>query len=96
MTAEAISIGPLETKTLKAIDALGVEKAYGQTVKLQVSRYAKYQYSHGAVYGAIDRLVQKGLVEFVMSRPRNMPGGRARKMCRLTTNGRRILENGGG
>lgn len=89
------SVGPLELATLKAVAALGAGEAYGQSVKDEVSRKLKYCYGHGTIYSAIERLVGKGLVEYAMSKPRPIPGGRKRKMCRLTGLGKKKLADGG-
>jgi PadR family transcriptional regulator PadR len=47
----------------------------------------------GAVYATLSRLQEKGLVTLMTSDPLPVPGGRARRLARLTPEGRRTLEH---
>jgi DNA-binding PadR family transcriptional regulator len=45
----------------------------------------------GAVYATLSRLQDKGLVTLTMSDPLPVPGGRSRRLARLTPEGRKTL-----
>ena len=62
-------------------------EAYGVPIRDEIERRAGRDVSFGAVYSTLRRLESKGLVESERGDPEPVPGGRARKLIRLTTEG---------
>ena len=67
------------------------DDAYGVTINKQVSRSSKKNYSMGALYFALDRLLQKEYVSKDTRPCYNKKGGRSRTYYSLTENGKKAL-----
>jgi PadR family transcriptional regulator PadR len=80
----------LEEAILIAIMRLE-DNAYGVTINKQVSRSSKRDYSMGALYFALDRLLQKQYVSKRIKPFYNKKGGRSRTYYTLTENGNKAL-----
>lgn len=79
-----------ELYIMLAVSRLGGD-AYGASVRREIEDRAGRPVSIGALYATLGRLGEKGLLEFEISDPEPVPGGRARKYCRLTPLGREAL-----
>lgn len=69
------------------------ERAYGATVRREIEDRTGRPISVGALYATLGRLGEKGMLQFEHSDPEPVPGGRARKYCRLTEAGAEALEH---
>jgi DNA-binding PadR family transcriptional regulator len=67
--------------------------AYGVTIRQEIEERTHRPVSIGAVYATLSRLEEKGLVILEESEPLPVPGGRARKYARLTTEGRKAVQH---
>lgn len=67
------------------------DNAYGVTINKQVSRSSQRDYSMGALYFALDRLLQKKYVGKHIKSFYNQKGGRSRTYYTLTENGEKAL-----
>lgn len=67
------------------------DNAYGVTINKQVSRSSKREYSMGALYFALDRLLQKQYVGKRIRSFYHQKGGRSRTYYTLTENGKNAL-----
>jgi len=85
-------LAEFELYVMLAVARLG-DEAYGVTVRREIEGRTGRPVSVGALYATLARLGDKGLVAFEVSDPRPVPGGRARKYCRLTPEGRQALEH---
>jgi len=65
--------------------------AYGVTVREQVSRDTKHEWSFGAIYKPLKKLVHKNYVQKSSSEPFAERGGRSKYMYRLTSEGKEAL-----
>ena len=68
-------------------------RAYGVTIRKEIEERAGRSVSIGAVYATLGRLAEKELVEFEVSSPLPVQGGRARKFVNLTSRGLLALEH---
>ncbi|MEJ2216728.1 MAG: PadR family transcriptional regulator [Gemmatimonadota bacterium] len=68
-------------------------EAYGASIRREIEGRTGRPVSIGAVYATLGRLADKGFVEFELSEPRPVPGGRARKQVRLTEEGTAAVEH---
>lgn len=84
------SIGQFEQLVLLAILRLGSE-AYGVAILDEIGRTTGWRARRSAVYVALRRLEDKGLVSSRMGRPRPERGGRARKYFSVEAAGRALL-----
>jgi DNA-binding PadR family transcriptional regulator len=84
-------IGEFEELILLAVHSLA-EEAYGVAVQQTLERETTRTVSLGAVYAALDRLEQKGLVRSAMTPGTAVRGGRSRRAFTLTREGVRILD----
>lgn len=82
------SLAQFELFVLLAIAHLE-DEAYGVEIRQEIESRSGREASIGAVYAALGRLGDKGLVSATVSAPRAVPGGRARKYFRLTPAGER-------
>jgi DNA-binding PadR family transcriptional regulator len=80
------TLGEFEQLVLLAIVRLG-DAAYGMRVRREIGRRTGRETSIGAVYGTLDRLAAKGLVESIIGDPTAERGGRAKRSFRLTGTG---------
>ena len=85
-------LGEFEVLVLAALQRLG-DDAYAVTIKRDIEQRAKRPASLGAIHAALGRLADKGFVEFRISDPLPVPGGRARKYSLITPAGTRALRN---
>ena len=69
------------------------EKAYGASIRKEIQKRTARPVSIGALYATLARLGEKGLVAFEVSDPQPVQGGRARKYCRLTSEGKDALHH---
>ncbi len=83
-------LGEFEQMVLLAVARLG-DEAYGASVFDELERRTGRTASRGGLYVTIDRLVEKGLLEARMSDPIPERGGRARRMLRVSAQGRAEL-----
>lgn len=81
-----------ELYVMLAITRLG-PNAYGASVRREIEERAGRPVSIGALYATLARLGEKGLLEFEVSDPEPVPGGRARKYCRVTPSGQDALSH---
>ena len=68
------------------------ENAYGVTIRDQVSKDTRQEWSFGAVYKPLKQLLHKGYVEKRPSEPCAERGGRSKYMYTLTSAGRTALK----
>ena len=73
----------LERLILLALARLGADDAYGVPVRDEIARHTGREPSLAAVYAALGRLEESGLVTSWASDPEPRRGGRARKHFRL-------------
>lgn len=73
-----------------AVAALG-DDAYGVSIATRINDRTGRDVSIGAVYATLGRLADKGFVNFRVSDPEPVRGGRARKLVSLTPAGMRAL-----
>jgi DNA-binding PadR family transcriptional regulator len=85
-------LAEFELYVMLAVARLG-EEAYGVSIRREIEDRTGRPVSVGALYATLARLGDKGLMGFEVSEPRPVPGGRARKYCRLTSAGRAALEH---
>jgi PadR family transcriptional regulator PadR len=83
-------LAEFELYVMLAVARLG-DDAYGVTIRREIEERTGRPVSVGALYATLARLGKKKLVAFRISDPRPVPGGRARKYCRLTKQGRAAL-----
>ena len=67
------------------------DDAYGATLRLELIECADKDVAVGAIYTGLDRLEEKGFVESWMGAPTAKRGGRAKRLYRVTSAGRRAL-----
>lgn len=84
-------LGEFEHLLLLAILQLG-EGTYGVPIRDEIEERAGRAVSFGAVYSTLRRLESRGLVESWTGEPEPVPGGRARKLVRLTPEGIATLQ----
>jgi DNA-binding PadR family transcriptional regulator len=68
------------------------EEVPGAEVRQEIEAASGRSPSIGAVHTTLGRLEEKGLVNYRLSEPEPVRGGRARKQYRLTPAGQRALE----
>ena len=85
-------LAEFELYVMLAIARLG-DDAYGAAIRRESESRTGRPISVGALYATIGRLGEKRLLEFEYSDPTPVPGGRARKYCRLTPEGEEALEH---
>jgi len=79
-------INEMEQLVLLALARLG-EGAYGVPVREEIEGRSRRSVSIAAVYSALDRLEQRGLIESWVSAPLPERGGRAKKHFRMCAAG---------
>ena len=87
-------LGEFEIYVLAALSRLG-PSAYGMAVSREIEARTGREVAIGAVYATLARLEQKGLVVTSEGRPEPVPGGRTRRLVRLTPEGHRALAHAG-
>jgi DNA-binding PadR family transcriptional regulator len=88
-------VGEFELYVLLAI-AHTRDEAYGVAVRQEIERRTQRTVSIGAVHATLARLEEKGLVRFRVSEPLPVPGGKRRKLFRLTAAGERAVRHSAG
>ena len=83
-------LSEFEIYVMSAIARLG-DEAYGMTILREIEARTGRQLAVGAVYAALARLTDKGLVANELQAPLPVKGGRARRHVRLTPAGKRTL-----
>ena len=83
-------VGEFELYVMLAVAHQGPE-AYGVTIRREIEARTGRTIAIGAVYATLARLEDKGLVEFRISDPEPVQGGRAKKYYSLTRAGARAL-----
>lgn len=83
-------LGEFEYLVLLALVRLG-DDAYGVTIRDTLIARTGRPASFGAVYSTLRRLEDKGFVRSFMGAPEAVRGGRAKKLVRLTSDGRAAL-----
>ena len=86
------SLGEFEQSVLLAIVQLG-DGAYGVTIRQEIERRTGRLVVIGAVHATLSRLEEKGLVRHRVSDPQPVPGGKRRKLFRLTAAGERAVRH---
>jgi len=85
-------LAEFETYVMLAILRLEND-AYGITIRREIEDRAGRLVSIGAVYATLGRLEEKGMVEFRVSDPEPVQGGRSKKLVFLTPEGLSALEH---
>ena len=88
--ALAANLGEFEQLILLAILRLG-DGAYGVTIRTEISERAGRSVAPGALYTALDRLEDKGLVKSRVGEPTPQRGGRAKRFFTVTASGAKAL-----
>ena len=83
-------LGEFELYVMLALVQIGTE-AYGINIRQEIERRTGRDVAIGAVYATLDRLEQKGLVRFMVAKPRPGQSGRPRKCFTATATGARAL-----
>jgi PadR family transcriptional regulator, regulatory protein PadR len=86
----AINLGEFEQLILLAILRLG-DQAYGVTIRTEISERAGRTVAPGALYTALERLEDKGLVKSRIGDPTPQRGGRAKRFFTVTASGVKAL-----
>ena len=84
--AGAPSLGEFEQVVLLAILRLG-DKAYGVTIREEITACTDREPSPGALYVTLDRLEEKGLVRSRFGDPTPQRGGRAKRFFSVSAKG---------
>lgn len=79
-------LGEFEQVVLLALLRLK-DSAYGVTVRREIQARTGRNVAIGAVYACLERLERKGFVSATVSEPEPVPGGRAKKIFRMTRPG---------
>ena len=69
------------------------ENAYGVTIRKEIQEQAGRSVSIGAVYATLARLEEKRMLEFRVSDPEPVQGGRSKKLVSLTPTGLASLQH---
>ena len=88
-------VGEFELYVMLALAHQG-DEAYGVTIRREIQARTGRTIAIGAVYATLARLEEKGLVQFRISDPRPVQGGRARKYFSLTRSGARAVRHSTG
>jgi PadR family transcriptional regulator, regulatory protein PadR len=85
-------LGEFELYVMLALSHQSPE-AYGVTIRREIEARTGRTIAIGAVYATLARLEEKSLVEFRISDPEPVQGGRAKKYYDLTRAGARALRH---
>ena len=85
-------VGEFELYVMLALAHQG-DEAYGVTIRREIEDRTGRTIAIGAVYATLARLEDKGLVQYRISDPQPVQGGRARKYFTLTAAGTRALRH---
>jgi PadR family transcriptional regulator, regulatory protein PadR len=84
------NLGEFEHVVLLAVLRLG-DEAYGLTIRRELAEHAGRTVSAGAVYTALARMEQRGLVTSWLGEPTPERGGRAKRYYRVTAAGEQAV-----
>jgi PadR family transcriptional regulator, regulatory protein PadR len=84
-------IGPLDQQVMLAILRLQ-PTAYGISIQDEIEQRGRRAYSIGAIYAALDRLEQNGLIVGKAGESTAQRGGRAKRYFTLTAPGQATLQ----
>lgn len=87
---QALNLGEFEQLILLAILRLG-DRAYGVTIRAELSDRAGRTITPGALYTALERLEAKGLITSRMGEPTPQRGGRAKRYVTVSAAGMQAL-----
>lgn len=85
-------LAEFELYVMLAMARLG-DEAYGASIRKEIRHRTGRPVSIGALYATLARLGDKGMVTFRVSEPQPVQGGRARKYCLLTEEGKEALRH---
>ncbi|MFC1565032.1 PadR family transcriptional regulator [candidate division KSB1 bacterium] len=68
------------------------EDAYGVTIREHISKLTGKYWSIGAIYVPLDRLIEKGFIEYYFKDFYNKKGGRKKRFYKVTQEGKGALE----
>ena len=85
-------LGEFELYVMAALARLG-DDAYGMAICREIESASGREVAIGAIYATLTRLEGKGFVRTSTSAPLPVPGGRARRLARLTPAGRAALRH---
>jgi DNA-binding PadR family transcriptional regulator len=88
----AKTLGEFEQMILFALLDLEGEEAYGVTIREVMEERTRRSISSGAVYTALDRLREQGLVASWIGEPTPERGGRRKRLYRLEVAGLQALD----
>ena len=86
----AVNLGEFEQLILLAILRLEGQ-AYGVTIRTEIAEHAGRRVAPGALYTALDRLEDKGLVKSRFGEPTPQRGGRAKRYFTVTAAGTKAI-----
>lgn len=86
------TLGEFELTILFALLHLRDDEAYGVTIRRAIESRTGRSISSGAIYTALDRLDEQGLVSSWTSEPTAERGGRRKRLFRLEAPGRAALK----
>jgi DNA-binding PadR family transcriptional regulator len=84
--ASAVNLGEFEQLVLLAILRRG-DDAYGVTIRAELKDRAGRAVAPGALYTALERLENKGMITSRMSDPTPQRGGRAKRLVTVSAAG---------
>jgi PadR family transcriptional regulator len=90
LTTRNSDLGEFEQLVLLAILRLG-DEAHAPRIAQVLEERADREMSRGTLYGALDQLEGKGLIEFSVEPPTERRGGRRRRRFTVTAQGMRTL-----
>jgi DNA-binding PadR family transcriptional regulator len=84
-------LGRFEHQLLLAVLRLG-DEAYGMTIRRELAEHTGREVAVGAIYTALARLEQRGLVQSKLGDPTPERGGKAKRYYRVLAPGRRAVD----
>jgi DNA-binding PadR family transcriptional regulator len=81
-----------EEIVLLSIWRLG-EEAYGVTIREFISKITGKYWSIGSIYVPLDRLIEKGYIEYYFKDITNRKGGRRKRFYKVSTPGMEALQD---
>jgi DNA-binding PadR family transcriptional regulator len=69
------------------------DNAYGISIREFISKITGKYWSIGSIYVPLDRLLDKGFVEYYYKNDTNKKGGRKRRFYKLSQDGMKALED---
>ena len=85
-------LGEFEQLLLLALVHLGDEDAYGTRIRAEIEARTGRTVSPGAIFTALDRLEQRGLVASRLGDPTPSRGGKRKRHYRLQPSGVQLLQ----